>query len=118
MGTSCSSAAPKDCYCQDWSLAESGTGLVTNLPQWCCLEGLEGKYHPVLQLIVQLQQHQWLWQGTHPRQSRDRHTTDPAQLLLQLQLETSRVEAGTPSWLEGPSFSSHPTTPTAHSALV
>lgn len=38
----------------------------------------------------------------HPRQSRDRHTPDPAQLLLQLQWESSRVGAGDPSRLEGP----------------
>lgn len=34
VGTSCNSysAAPRDCCCQDWSLAESGTGLVTICP--------------------------------------------------------------------------------------
>lgn len=93
------SAAPRDCCCQDQSLAESGT-VVTNLPQRCCLEG---KFHPA----PQLREQQWLWhntpvQGTHPRQSWDGHTPDPAQLLLQFQQESSRVGAGGPSWLEGP----------------
>lgn len=60
VGTSCNSTLSCSkgllLRCQDWRLAESGTGLVTNLPQQYCPEGLEEKCHPVLQLRVRLQQ--------------------------------------------------------------
>lgn len=92
-----------------------------NLPQWCCPEGLEGKCHPVLQLSVTaavasvvMAQHNQTGHTSQTRSGIGTHQT----LLSFCSSSSGRAaewELGVHHGWKDLSFSSHQTTPTAHS---